>query len=248
MSERQMPWLLDLAQHSPASWKLHGSDVSDANFPSPHYLPKNVSLQILDIFEEIPRELMGAFDIVHVRALANVVKGGNPEHLIAHLVSLLKPGGFLQWDEFDSNTLAGHLPAGKGSKDSIQKLISVWHQFAKKLDVQIGLVAMKPQHHFQATDIPSWMRTLNDHIAWSGLDVMEYSRFGPIDWLRKAATDNWLMGLEEVGFTIIGQQGEDLLISAKEYAGLLQHAAAETRDSASIWMDMQVVLARRAKT
>lgn len=77
---------------------------------------------------------------------------------------------------------------------------------------------------------------------------MEYSRFGPIDWLRKAATDNWLMALEEVGFTMIGQQGEDFVVSAKEYAGLLQRAAAETRDGASIWVDMQVVVAQRPKT
>lgn len=81
-------WLLELVQHSPASWRLHGSDVSGANFPHPHYLPDNVSLQILDISEEVPREMTGAFDIVHVRALANVVKGGNPEYLIADLVSL----------------------------------------------------------------------------------------------------------------------------------------------------------------
>lgn len=63
--------------------------MSDANFSSPHYLPENVSLQTLDIFEEVPRDLIRAFGIVYVRKFANVVKDGSLEHLISNVKGML---------------------------------------------------------------------------------------------------------------------------------------------------------------
>ena len=82
-------WLLDLAREVPSSWSLQGFDVSDMQFPHPQNLTENVSLGLLDAFDDIPDSMISTFDIVHIRAFAAVVKGGNPGPLTKNLVKLL---------------------------------------------------------------------------------------------------------------------------------------------------------------
>lgn len=48
-----------------------------------------MSLGILDAFDDMPEELNATFDIVHVRALAVIVKGGDPGPLIKNLLKML---------------------------------------------------------------------------------------------------------------------------------------------------------------
>lgn len=76
-----------------ASWKLEGFDFSDLQFPVKEYLPENVSLQTLDIFDYIPKDLIGKFGIVHIRAFALVIKFGNPGPLLENLLKLLSKSG-----------------------------------------------------------------------------------------------------------------------------------------------------------
>ncbi|KAL9002012.1 MAG: hypothetical protein Q9188_005039 [Gyalolechia gomerana] len=78
-------WVLELARHCPTSWELEGSDVSAEQFPAEEYLPKNVRLKVLDAFQEIPGELHEAFDIVHIRAFALVVKGASTDNWLMGL-------------------------------------------------------------------------------------------------------------------------------------------------------------------
>lgn len=70
-------WLLELARHRPDTWRFHGLDNSIANFPARDHLPANVTLQQCDVFDVIPEELHGQFDVVHVRTFCVVVKGGD---------------------------------------------------------------------------------------------------------------------------------------------------------------------------
>ena len=79
-----------------------------------------------------------------------------------------------------------------------------------------------------------------------GLTLGEYSRLGPDSLVRKAATDNWMMGLEDTGFSIIGRGGEaGSHSSARMYSELLDRAAVETQHGVSIWTDMQVVVGQK---
>jgi len=71
------------------SWKLDGFDISDLQFPVKEYLPENVSLGTLDIFDDIPEDLINKFDIVHIRAFALIIKFGNPGPLLKNLLKLL---------------------------------------------------------------------------------------------------------------------------------------------------------------
>ena len=58
-------------------------------FPPRQWLPENVILQQLDIFEPIPETLIGQYDIVHVRLFMLVIQNDDPGPLLENLVRLL---------------------------------------------------------------------------------------------------------------------------------------------------------------
>lgn len=70
-----------------ASAQIDGFDVSLAQCPPPEWLPSNVSIRKLDIFEPLPEELVGKYDIVHVRLFLCVVRN---DDLVPVLTNLLK--------------------------------------------------------------------------------------------------------------------------------------------------------------
>lgn len=91
-------WLQALATTCPATWSLHGFDVSDAQFP--HHRPGDrITFSKLNITEPIPSHLRNTFDVVHLRLLVCGLM--DPEWLPAaqNALHLLKPGGWIQWHE-----------------------------------------------------------------------------------------------------------------------------------------------------
>ncbi|KAI9878027.1 MAG: hypothetical protein M1830_002147 [Pleopsidium flavum] len=95
-------WLVDLASSLPPTVQLDGFDISLAQTPTPKWLPPNIKLHQWDMFTDPPAELVGQFDIVHVRLITLVIKDNNALPVINNLRKLLKPGGYLQWDEVDT--------------------------------------------------------------------------------------------------------------------------------------------------
>lgn len=94
-------FILSLARRLPASCSFVGFDISADQFPIPESLPENVSFRIADAMSEPPDELHGQFDIVHLRLFLCVVENNDPLPVLNFCLKLLKPGGFLQWDEYD---------------------------------------------------------------------------------------------------------------------------------------------------
>ena len=77
-----------------------GLDISTAQAPPKQWLPSNVDFTTWSIFEEPPAALRGKFDVVHIRLLCLVTVDGPPS-MIANIAMLLKPNGYLQWEELD---------------------------------------------------------------------------------------------------------------------------------------------------
>ncbi|KAI0490112.1 hypothetical protein F4859DRAFT_501704 [Xylaria cf. heliscus] len=100
-------WLVDLIKSPEVNGldiQYHGFDISRALFPHSAWLPKNVVLSTSNLLEEPPQSLHGQFDVVqrvHLRLVLSLVRSGSPKPIIKHLKMLLKPGGYLQWDELD---------------------------------------------------------------------------------------------------------------------------------------------------
>lgn len=90
-------WLLQVSRQLPLA-SCNGFDISAEQFPPNEWLPANVSLQTLDIFSPIPDELIGQYDIVHVRFLAVIVKNDDPAPILKNLIKMLSRSSL---DTFD---------------------------------------------------------------------------------------------------------------------------------------------------
>lgn len=87
-------WLVELAQESPQTWQLEGYDVNANHLPATEYLPRNVTMRILDIFDDIPDELVEKFDVVHVRVFAAIIKNNDPNPFLKNIMRLLSKYNF----------------------------------------------------------------------------------------------------------------------------------------------------------
>ncbi|EFR01487.1 hypothetical protein MGYG_04495 [Nannizzia gypsea CBS 118893] len=94
-------WLFDLARELPESAQLDGFDISLANAPHKQWWPQNVTLRQWDIFDDVPEEMIGKYDIVHLRLLILVVENSDPRPIIQKVHKMLKPGGYIQWDDLN---------------------------------------------------------------------------------------------------------------------------------------------------
>ena len=78
-----------MARTLPATVQCDGLDISLDQCPPAPWLPANVKLQKWDMFSDPPEELVGQFDIVHVRLIMLVIKDNNPVPIIHNLWKLL---------------------------------------------------------------------------------------------------------------------------------------------------------------
>lgn len=98
-------WLIDVARELPTA-QLDGFDIDLSQAPPQQWLPSNATLRYWNIFEYLPGDLIGKYDFVHVRLLVLVIEQGDPTSLLRNLLKMLKPGGYLQWDDLDCRACA----------------------------------------------------------------------------------------------------------------------------------------------
>lgn len=82
-------WPCEVARQAPSSVQFDGFDISDAQFPHPTFLPKNVTLSKLDATLDPPESLYGKYDVVHIRLLMAVVENNDPMPWLDHCTKLL---------------------------------------------------------------------------------------------------------------------------------------------------------------
>ncbi|KAH6696446.1 hypothetical protein BKA61DRAFT_563504 [Leptodontidium sp. MPI-SDFR-AT-0119] len=95
-------WLLDIHSQLPSSTttELVGFDTDATQVGHKAWLPENLSVRQWSVFDEVPKDLEGTFDIVNVRLIVFVIEE-DPVPVLRNLLKLLKPGGHLQWCEID---------------------------------------------------------------------------------------------------------------------------------------------------
>ncbi|KAH6957616.1 S-adenosyl-L-methionine-dependent methyltransferase [Ilyonectria sp. MPI-CAGE-AT-0026] len=92
-------WLRDLAAELPGDARLDGYDVDQTKFLPSNVLPPCVTLAFGDVFEPFPQALLRKYDLVHVRLLMFALTADQWVSAAANLRTLLRPGGYLLWDE-----------------------------------------------------------------------------------------------------------------------------------------------------
>ncbi|KUM58252.1 hypothetical protein ACN42_g8909 [Penicillium freii] len=94
-------FLKELATQASSTTEFHGFDISSSQFPPASSLPGNVQLHIGNAMEGFSAEMHDTFDVVTVRLLVAALNGEDWRRVTDHLVKLVKPGGWLQWQESD---------------------------------------------------------------------------------------------------------------------------------------------------
>ncbi|PYH93369.1 hypothetical protein BO71DRAFT_381648 [Aspergillus ellipticus CBS 707.79] len=98
-------WLNDvsqlLANTSPTQRHYQGFDISPDQFPNN---PGEIQLSVHDITVPFPKEHRNRYDLVHVRLVVAALEEHEYRSAIANLYDILKPGGYLQWEELDEET------------------------------------------------------------------------------------------------------------------------------------------------
>ncbi|KAH7123342.1 S-adenosyl-L-methionine-dependent methyltransferase [Dactylonectria estremocensis] len=135
-------WLLDVAKSLPSTCQLTGFDMTSSAFPPPETWPPNVSLKIHDMFLPFPASEIGTYDVVAVRFVSSATPREEWARAIENLMTLLKPGGWLQW--IDSCNFSLYNSVAGTSRAACQEIYDGLQPFRSKDDLVIGLMMREP--------------------------------------------------------------------------------------------------------
>jgi SAM-dependent methyltransferase len=210
---------------------LVGFDLSPVHFPAPANLPNNIKLGVLDAFaEDISNEHIGQYDVVHVRVFTAVIKNNDPSALIRNAFKMLKPGGYLQWDEFDGGTFRGEAPGYSSSVST-----SATNEMLQNA-LESSRKAMNIEY--------SWIDNLGKIFQECGFELLEHKRMDVKKELRKTMTDSLLMTLHHV--SRIAVRNGCLVGTDKNWEQLWTNAGTEVEQGVSVVMDMMITVGRKA--
>ncbi|KAK6069523.1 hypothetical protein SCUP234_10605 [Seiridium cupressi] len=85
--------------------RLGGLDITFDAAPSHETLPTIINLRHWNVKDSVPGDFAGTYDIVHGPFFSFVLLNDEVSGVVKKLHALLKPGGYLQWEEADLETL-----------------------------------------------------------------------------------------------------------------------------------------------
>lgn len=202
-------WLTNLSSKLPASVQLDGLDVSFHATPPPGCLPANVTLKHWDIKEPPPSDIVGVYDIVHLRNFIFVLADAELPGVIDNVMKLLKPGGYLQWGEVDMNSWRVHKTKSDSKTTALEKLFATLQSQDTRLK-------------------PTWASSLAGGLSAAGLEAVE-SDVQDMPPHLELATAECNMLLPDL---IMRKAKRENSAQATLLGELLQEVAAETREGA----------------
>jgi len=228
-------WLLEVARQVPSTAQLYGFDITDSNYPAKEWLPENVTLTgSFDAISSapLPKELEGAFDVVHIRAFTSIVKDNKVDPLIKNLLSMLKPGGYLQWDETNQNKTVARAP-----NESVEK---------KSCDQLLGLLSMMGK--MVSKLFTDWLENLPTILEGHGMKVLDHQTFQWRKELLKPWTENLLTVHEELAMHIPAAKdaGPNPKLTREMYQALFAGVLKETTAGVTMAAEGVTILAQKA--
>lgn len=82
-------WLVDLALKVAPDTQLDAFDITTDLIPHAKWRPENVDFHKLDIFQPVPDEFKGKYDVVHIRFFSPVIGRTGPEPAIKAALDML---------------------------------------------------------------------------------------------------------------------------------------------------------------
>ncbi|KAI1465649.1 uncharacterized protein F4812DRAFT_466098 [Daldinia caldariorum] len=171
-------WLTELSDVFPAHAELHGFDISSNQYPPQEWLPKNVFLHEHDAFKPFAPEYLGSFDVVNLRFFITLLNKENIQPLLSNLITLLKPGGFLQWLDFDPRSAGAIAIDPNLPMPRTQSVVTM----IRKAQPDVNLWILHDAEPFEA----------------AGLDTTAYKSIHLRNYLRPVWNHCHIMGMKEL--------------------------------------------------
>ncbi|KAK0662964.1 hypothetical protein QBC41DRAFT_27577 [Cercophora samala] len=214
-------WLIDVARSVPPSTVLTGLDYNLAQSPPSAWLPPNVSMRHWNVFDPVPEDLVGKYDYVHTRLLVLVVgESKDPGPIIRNLLTLLKPGGWLQWDELDTVNMSVQ-KVDPGLETPALEELRAWSWAEGRLD---------------------WTVRLPEFMEKEGFTEVRGDLFGDPPALARAFTEQHLLTAEEFAEGLVKLGRREV---GEKYFGLVQRAHREAVEGAALCVPRIVCVGRR---
>lgn len=212
-------WLIDVAKKYPHA-KLDGLDINLTQCPPSAWMPKNINLQHWSLFDDVPEEMVGKYDFVHVRLVIMVLTNEDRTRAMTNFYRLLKPGGYLQWDDMDS------------VRTRVKKIDPKMETPA--LD-QLRLACWAEGRHDWMLELPSLLGEIGFVDAKMELNDDEEDLIRPFG-------DQHLCTMEEFGDRLVSVGEKD---GANRFYRFVHESAAEGQRGAALCIPRFVVVARK---
>ena len=121
-------WPTDVSRELPQIARIDGFDVSAAQYPHREWLPTNIHLHVQDIFAPFPSDHVGQYDVVHMRFFVTLLDPSNVQGLLENLMTLLKPGGYLQWVDCDVSSCGVAISSSSAPSAAMEKAAAMTRQ------------------------------------------------------------------------------------------------------------------------
>ncbi|APA10736.1 hypothetical protein sscle_06g055060 [Sclerotinia sclerotiorum 1980 UF-70] len=211
-------WLLETRKMFQSSAQLDGFDIDLGQASHAQWMPSNVTLRKWNMFEDVPSDLIGVYDVIHIRLVMLVIKDNNPLPLIRNLRKMLKPGGYLQWDEVDQMGKQIVKVSKETRSDGINKMFRV--------DIPEGV---------KGSD--DWQRDLSSMLASEGFNSVQRYQFDPPATTVRYWHDMYSLAWDEFLTNTLGPKAQQALVVADE-------GSHEARNGAAISMPILVWVAQ----
>ncbi|KAL8718666.1 MAG: hypothetical protein Q9225_004219 [Loekoesia sp. 1 TL-2023] len=212
-------WLIHVARELPNA-QVDGFDIDLTLAPHELSLPPNTSLRNWNIFNDIPSDMVGKYDVVHVRLLILVVENSDPSRIIQKLLELLKPGGYLQWDELDFVNM-----------------------IVNKEDSTVQAPALDGLYNLCRSDGKNdWSVKLPEFLSKEGFTDPTIDYFGDSRDIMRAFHDQHMLTLEEFATTAARKGQKEM---AKKIYQLIEDAFHEATKGATLCIPRVVCTARK---
>ncbi|KAL9042132.1 MAG: hypothetical protein Q9214_003876 [Letrouitia sp. 1 TL-2023] len=224
-------WLIETARAFPEA-QFDGFDISSDQFPAKKRMPKNVTFSTLDAVGLIPQKLLEKYDVVHIALFAVNIRNENPVPVLMNLIAMLRPGGFLQWEESDICSMHASLAGQELSECYEDSMIS---ELLKWLASQ------------QITS--RWVREMDSLFRQHELKVIDFQRLPICNELAKPYTDMQIMALEDLmeNFVIPSEaKGTEICLTPEKWRSMFQNMVRKCREGMSNTMDMAVAVGQKS--
>ncbi|KAM0797593.1 hypothetical protein BDR22DRAFT_824216 [Usnea florida] len=248
-------WLLDLARTLPPTAQLDGFDIDISDCPPEQWLPRNIKMRYLNALGEIPAHLVGIYDIVHLRLFQVVVKNNDAGPLLRNMLKMLKPGGYLQWAEYDMTTQTS-IKASPTLNSSALDAIPAFVQSFQKNDARVGVqnwIPLLPTtfHAHALTNVTSSRYPTATPFLPYQLDVflltyeeLAAKTFDRLGGGAGAGGDGEVRGNRDR--EVRGNRNSELATHGDHLRNLIEKGSEEARKGVGWGMDRVVVVGRKA--